>query len=239
VASWEDGRPFIATTRHDQVIGMNIFVGGAEFFGGDVPLLVHNALKWATGVHWLAASPASGVVGPHQHLDVKLTFDGGDLSVGKYSALLRVSHNDPRAHDVEIPVSFVVLDSMLTGVGNTPLPTRYALEANHPNPFNPATTIAYDLAGAGKSRLVVYDVNGARIRELVNVSQRAGHYTVTWMVATIMARRWRAAFISTGSRRALSAKRERWCCSSNRVVYSRGFCNPNWRSHWKSNTRKY
>jgi hypothetical protein len=180
LATWQDGRPFIATTRRGQVVGMNIFLGDGGW-AGDVPLLIHNALKWVTGPRWLRAWPPTGLIPPHQKLDVTVTFDGQELAVGDYSAVLRVRHNDPLAKDVEIPVSFAVdTTTAVTGVGNTPLPARYALEANHPNPFNPQTMIAYDLAGAGKSRLTVYDVNGARIRELVNVNQRAGHYTVTW-----------------------------------------------------------
>ena len=180
VASWDDGRPFVATTKHGQVIGMNLFIGDGGYWGGDVPALISNALKWTTGVRWLQPLPASGVVAPHQYVNVTLGFDG-DLPEGKYAAVLRVSHNDPVAPVAEIPVSFAVdSTSAVTGVGDTPLPARYALESNHPNPFNPTTTIAYDLAGAGRSRLVVYDVNGARIRELVNVTQHAGHYTVSW-----------------------------------------------------------
>jgi hypothetical protein len=69
---------------------------------------------------------------------------------------------------------------VVTGAGKLPSPDRYALEPNRPNPFNPVTTIAYDLAHAGESRLVVYDVSGARVRELVDTKQPAGRYAVSW-----------------------------------------------------------
>lgn len=60
------------------------------------------------------------------------------------------------------------------------LPTRFALGANYPNPFNPATTLHYDLAGAGQVRLIVYNVMGQQIRVLVDQPQEAGRYQVEW-----------------------------------------------------------
>ena len=56
----------------------------------------------------------------------------------------------------------------------------YGLEQNVPNPFNPTTTIKYALAGDGPVRLTIYDVSGARVRELVNERQRADVYRVVW-----------------------------------------------------------
>ena len=56
----------------------------------------------------------------------------------------------------------------------------YGLEQNMPNPFNPTTTIKYALAADGPVRLTIYDVRGARVRELVNGTQRADVYRVMW-----------------------------------------------------------
>jgi hypothetical protein len=56
----------------------------------------------------------------------------------------------------------------------------YGLEPNVPNPFNPATTIKYALAADGPVSLIVYDVTGRRVRELVNQRQRADAYKVVW-----------------------------------------------------------
>jgi YVTN family beta-propeller protein len=56
----------------------------------------------------------------------------------------------------------------------------YALEQNMPNPFNPTTTIKYALAADGDVSLIVYDVGGRRVRDLVNGRQRADVYRVVW-----------------------------------------------------------
>jgi hypothetical protein len=60
------------------------------------------------------------------------------------------------------------------------LPVRNDLRQNFPNPFNPTTTIAYDLASGEAVTLAIYDVQGKRVRELVNGRQPAGRHRVEW-----------------------------------------------------------
>ncbi len=60
------------------------------------------------------------------------------------------------------------------------LPTEYALKANYPNPFNPTTTIQFDVPEASDVRLEVYDMMGRRVATLVNGSLNAGRYEATW-----------------------------------------------------------
>jgi hypothetical protein len=61
---------------------------------------------------------------------------------------------------------------------NNQIPKDYSLTQNYPNPFNPVTTIRYGLANESEVRLVVYNVNGEMIKELVNQRQEAGEYNV-------------------------------------------------------------
>ncbi len=60
------------------------------------------------------------------------------------------------------------------------LPQNYALYPNYPNPFNPSTTIEFDVPEQSMVKLVVYDVAGRRIRTLANGSYAAGHHQVVW-----------------------------------------------------------
>ncbi len=56
-----------------------------------------------------------------------------------------------------------------TGVGEPVIPQAFALYQNVPNPFNPETTIRYDVpAGGGKVTLRVFDVSGRLVRTLVD-----------------------------------------------------------------------
>jgi flagellar hook assembly protein FlgD len=55
-----------------------------------------------------------------------------------------------------------------------------ALYPNYPNPFNPTTTIRYDLSGGGPVRLTVFDITGALVRTLVDGERPAGIHEATW-----------------------------------------------------------
>ena len=59
-------------------------------------------------------------------------------------------------------------------------PTSFKLEQNVPNPFNPATTIAYEIPQAGPVRLVVYNLLGQQVKTLVDETVDAGAYTAVW-----------------------------------------------------------
>lgn len=60
-------------------------------------------------------------------------------------------------------------------------PTAGKLVAsNYPNPFNPSTTISYNLPQNGQVTLNVYNSRGQRVRALVSARQAAGQHTVTW-----------------------------------------------------------
>ncbi|NUN09143.1 MAG: T9SS type A sorting domain-containing protein [Ignavibacteriaceae bacterium] len=58
------------------------------------------------------------------------------------------------------------------------LPEEYALHLNYPNPFNPSTTISYDLPEQEFVNLTVYDMLGAEVAVLVNEIRPAGKYEV-------------------------------------------------------------
>ena len=95
--------------------------------------------------------------------------------------------------ETPLPTDFQVAEGVLVGldgnidlltqieIGNLkPLPERTSLSQNMPNPFNPATTIEYQLAEAGQVRLAIYNLLGQEVRILVDVRNEAGHYTATW-----------------------------------------------------------
>ena len=59
-------------------------------------------------------------------------------------------------------------------------PEQYTLGHNFPNPFNPSTTIKYGLPSRSTVQLVVYNVLGQVIADLVNTEQQAGIQSVVW-----------------------------------------------------------
>jgi len=72
-----------------------------------------------------------------------------------------------------------VLD-LRTPVATPPAPDQFALYQNAPNPFNPRTTIRFELVRPGAVDLAVYDLAGRRVRTLVNGARAAGEHAVHW-----------------------------------------------------------
>ena len=59
-------------------------------------------------------------------------------------------------------------------------PDEYALHQNWPNPFNPTTTISYDLPGSAHVTVSVYNAAGQLVARLVDAKQDAGTHAVDW-----------------------------------------------------------
>jgi len=67
--------------------------------------------------------------------------------------------------------------------GNAPessMPTEFKLHQNHPNPFNPETTIDYQLPYSANVKLSIYNLQGQKINELINATKSAGTHSVLW-----------------------------------------------------------
>ena len=84
------------------------------------------------------------------------------------------------ANWVARPATPNAANGLSTSVEDEALPSDFTLHANFPNPFNPSTTIAYDLVQAGEVALDVYDTLGQRVARLFAGSQAAGNYSVSW-----------------------------------------------------------
>ena len=52
--------------------------------------------------------------------------------------------------------------------------------SNHPNPFNPATTIAFSLPSAGRVELAIYNLRGERVARLLDEERAAGEHSLRW-----------------------------------------------------------
>tara|TARA_A100000164_G_scaffold164305_1_gene145765 strand:- start:214 stop:675 length:462 start_codon:yes stop_codon:yes gene_type:complete len=60
------------------------------------------------------------------------------------------------------------------------LPSDFGLKSAYPNPFNPVTSLRYDLPNAGLVNITIYDMMGRAVKTLVNSSQTAGYKSVQW-----------------------------------------------------------
>lgn len=67
-----------------------------------------------------------------------------------------------------------------TSVGRDEAPAMFRLLPNYPNPFNPSTTIAWQMASSGPARVVVYDALGREVAVLADGVIAAGTHTATF-----------------------------------------------------------
>jgi hypothetical protein len=101
------------------------------------------------------------------------SFEDNNLTAGKYSYRLKQIDTDGQfeySKVIEI---------------NLDRPMKYELSQNYPNPFNPVTTIQFSIPEAGDVKLVVYNVLGEQVAELVNENKEAGVHTINFNAAEL------------------------------------------------------
>jgi hypothetical protein len=78
--------------------------------------------------------------------------------------------------------SFGTTNPLVTGSNtiSSEIPTEFKLYENYPNPFNPSTSIQYDIPANSFVKLVVYDITGKEVTTLVNETMPAGKYEAVW-----------------------------------------------------------
>ncbi|MBN2829503.1 MAG: carboxypeptidase regulatory-like domain-containing protein [Candidatus Cloacimonetes bacterium] len=99
------------------------------------------------------------------------------------SALIQLGYTPNTSSSITADVSCNGFESQLniqsTDEGVNPL-LKTTLSDNYPNPFNPTTTIAYEIAETGPVSLTVYDVRGRKVKTLVKAKQASGKYNIVW-----------------------------------------------------------
>jgi hypothetical protein len=80
---------------------------------------------------------------------------------------------------IEVPY-IMEIPSVIADHHSEELPIEFSLSQNYPNPFNSTTKLNYQLAKNSKVKLVVYDIQGRIVKNLINRYQTAGNYTLLW-----------------------------------------------------------
>jgi hypothetical protein len=138
------------------------------------------------------------------------TLDLTNWPGGPFQVNLQVSWVDPCGSHSQTVVLDLKPFSPLTGVGNHPAFVN-RLDANVPNPFNPSTTIHYEIGKSGRAMLRVYDVSGALVRTLWT-ARTVPATTTHWDGATRQGMPVSSGVYSIVSKRMDSATPVAWCC---------------------------
>jgi hypothetical protein len=100
-----------------------------------------------------------------------------NLEAGVYYADVSFATNDPGNPGVVVPVTLTV--GPMTGIGDE-LPQGVAFSGAVPNPFNPMTSLHFNLPSDSHVDLKIYDVAGRLVRSLASGSRPAGANKVRW-----------------------------------------------------------
>ena len=85
-----------------------------------------------------------------------------------------------RFHIVSDVIQWFQAGPVNPNVTDATAPKANRLAQNFPNPFNPSTTIRYDLRAKGLVTIKVFDVSGRLVRTLVDGVREAGGHSVVW-----------------------------------------------------------
>jgi subtilisin family serine protease len=158
-----------ASVTNLSLISNLTYVYGASFIDDG------NKMRFLRG---LLSTPTAATAGDWSAITsstVSLEADGGQAVVAYAlvhgATLADLQDATAAAHSLYSPVAPVT----------DLLPVKVLhLAQNHPNPFNPSTSIDYTVARDGHVRLEVFDMAGRRVRSLVDEARVAGTHTARW-----------------------------------------------------------
>jgi hypothetical protein len=116
--------------------------------------------------------------GPDVQVDVVVT-DPGSCVGGEVRIAGPVTEVTVAGELIQVDDFCAISEGQTTAAPGT-TPAVVGVLGNHPNPFNPATTIAFSLARSGAVDLAVVDLRGRRVATLVDGALGAGRHEVRW-----------------------------------------------------------
>ena len=111
---------------------------------------------------------SSEILGRHQHAIIpNIGHDSYNIFNSACGRKALFGYGDCDQLDFLNVMDFEVLDN-------------YKLIKNYPNPFNPVTTLRYDLPENSHVNITIYDMLGRQVKNLINQTQDAGYRSVRW-----------------------------------------------------------
>jgi hypothetical protein len=158
-----------AVGRYDSV---NVVVGGLTADSIVVSLSVNGGSSYPMALGTLYAVAPGPPKGLMFFVDPSMTTNQAKVRA--------VAHLGPTTTTTLSDSLFVIAVPSAVQAEGTVLPARFGLSPNTPNPFNPVTTIRFNLDRPGPATLRVYSVSGALVRTLVDKTLPVGQFRAQW-----------------------------------------------------------
>jgi hypothetical protein len=130
-----------------------------------------------TGGNRLTTDPQNGTLAPNSSIQITVKFDASGLPEGNYQGQVMVNSN---GGNIDIPVDILVSNNAVDVKQQKEIPNAFSLDQNYPNPFNPTTIIRYSIPEQQHVKIIIYNMNGQEVKDLVNSYQEAGAYEISW-----------------------------------------------------------
>jgi len=106
-----------------------------------------------------------------------VVYASGFLSPTETDSAFTLMLTTPSGYIVELPATTSVLSTIESTLS---LPNSFYLNGNYPNPFNPVTSINYNLNVDSNVDITIYDIRGNAIKNLYSGYQKAGLNNLVW-----------------------------------------------------------
>ncbi len=105
----------------------------------------------------------------------------GDLNAQPVTTLALALQNNGTSDATSVVFDdFQLSADGVAAVDDTPVAAAKPRLSCYPNPFNPQTTVRFELTSSGRARVCVYDITGSLVRELVDGDFAAGSHETSW-----------------------------------------------------------
>lgn len=176
VARYNDPRNF-SESAYDIALDTlgNAYVTGAsssQESHSDIVTLKYNSFGEQ---QWLARY--AGILGGREYPK--------GLGLDRFANVYVVGRSETDSWSLLTTIKYVQAGTNAVIAEQSAAPAGYALAQNHPNPFNPSTTIRYALAKAGRVTLKIYNLAGQEVTTLVEGDKAAGEHEIKWTPANL------------------------------------------------------
>ncbi|MFC2088162.1 T9SS type A sorting domain-containing protein [Calditrichota bacterium] len=107
-------------------------------------------------------------------------FIGHYIGVSAHNNIVRPVWTRIDNRQLSLWTAIVDIESSIDADSQKIFPVNFEITSIYPNPFNPATTIRYNLSNKGHVKLSVYNSLGQQIETLVDAVQTRGNHELTW-----------------------------------------------------------
>ena len=159
-------------------------MGGESFDVGQtveiqwVRKIPHDQIDWD-----LLFSPDNGATWDTLNADMpisQLSYSWTVPDLETQTALIRIIQDNQVIDYRATSLGFSIGSGVLSADQGSPLPPRFSMRPNYPNPFNPTTTIEYTLPKTVRTVLLVYNVLGQEVARLVDDYLNPGSHRTVW-----------------------------------------------------------